>query len=715
MCDGPYIVHVRDPGTAPPNLARVQELAAGIWRVNDRVFVDQAEVWVDDIRVSDVVQEAGAAGAVDVTLAAADVADLTLSVSRRDGQFRQLGDDPSYVTDNAASLGATVRLDRFLPQRWGLSMPVTLRHTTTASDPFYLNRTDLRADAIAGLRTPRSSASIYSFAARRVRRATGGLGRWLLDPVALSGTYTTGESRQDLSQATTSNYTLNLDYTLVPGPAVVRIAGVRIQLSPTTIRLRSGFVGSDAERFTYDVPVFRPTDTLPPAVSRTRLWRNSGGVTLLPASGIQMSVDVGSTRDLRDYGDSTSIGRLLRQGRASLLGQDIGIETQRTLATFLNVTPRVGSWIRPRASLTSSFAFSRDPNAREPIRELGDTAGAFRVPAAFSNQRRVEAGTQLDPRRLAQAVFGDSAGVARWLGRLGTLDVAYSRQRTSSFGSAGGVPDFAYQLGLGGLDGFRRTAGLTAASAAENATLTGGGSAALPLGVRVNASYRRTSGVSWTLRGEQQVPIHTRSRDWPTGTVTWSLTPSRRNVGRVLSSLTAQATYRRTQIASEQATFGSGGVAINTSTDRSLTPSLSLTWLGGVLTTVDASQGRTEQVAAGNLFKTERSQQNATVAFAFRPPTALGRWRSNIRTTLRYSVTGNTQCLRSAGQGDCVPFVDSRQVQGQLTMDTELPPNMSAGIQMAYVLNEERQTNRKVRQLVITAFVQLATSVGQLR
>ena len=48
-------------------------------------------------------------------------------------------------------------------------------------------------------------------------------------------------------------------------------------------------------------------------------------------------------------------------------------------------------------------------------------------------------------------------------------------------------------------------------------------------------------------------------------------------------------------------------------------------------------------------------------------------------------------------------------------MDTELPPNMSAGIQMAYVLNEERQNNRKVRQLVITAFVQLATSVGQLR
>ena len=716
MCDGSYVVHVRDPGTAPPNLARVQEIAAGIWRVNDRIFVDQAEVWVDDIRVSDVVQEAGAAGAVDITLAAADVADLSLSVSRRDGQFRQLGEDPSYVTDNAASLAATVRLDRFLPQRWGLSVPVTLRHTTSASDPFYLNRTDLRADAIAGLRTPQSSASVYSFAARRVRRATEGVGRWLLDPVAVSGTYTTGATRQDLSQARASNYTLNLDYSLLPGAGIVRIAGARLRLTPTAIRLRSGFVGSDAERFTYDVPVFRPSDTLPPALSRTRLWRNSGSVDLLPVNGVQMSMDVASTRDLRDYGDSTTIGRLIRQGRGSLFGQDIGVETQRTLGTFVNVTPRVGTWIRPRASLTSSFSFTRDPNARQAVREVGDTAGAFRVPTAFSNVRRVEAGTQLDPRRFAQALFGDSARLARWLGRLGNVDVAYTRQRTSSFGRAGDVPAFGYQLGLGGIDAFRNTAGLAAAAAAENSTLTGGGSAVLPFGARVNASYRRTSGVAWALRGDEQVAIHTSSRDWPSGTLTWSLAPSRRNLGRVLSSLTAQATYRRTLAVNEQPTFGSAtSVSVDSATERVVTPSLSLTWMGGVLTTFDGSQGRTEHLVAGNLFKTERSQQNATVAFAFRPPRGLGRWRSNIRTTFRYSVTGNTQCLRAAGQEDCVLFVDSRQVQSQLTMDTELPPNMSAGIQMAYVLNEERQTSRKTRQLVITAFVQLATSVGQLR
>src|SRR6185503_1166272 len=186
---------------------------------------------------------------------------------RRDGQFRQLAEDPSYVTDNAATLAATVRVDKMLPESWGLSIPVTMRHTATGSDPFYLRGTDLRADAIAGLRTPTASGSSYSFAARRIRRADGGVARWLLDPLALSGTYVSGDVRTDLSQASSSNYTLNLEYTLLPGVGTVKIGGARVRLTPSAIRLRSGVVGSDAERFTYDVPVLRPTDTLPPAVS----------------------------------------------------------------------------------------------------------------------------------------------------------------------------------------------------------------------------------------------------------------------------------------------------------------------------------------------------------------------------------------------------------------------------------------------------------------
>src|SRR5436309_5804473 len=131
MCDGPYLAHVRDPATAPPNLAAVQEIAAGIWRVNSRVFLDQAELWVDDIRLSDVVQDAGFAGAIDVTLTAANVADVAVSVCRPAAQFLQVGEDPPHRADTAASVAGTLRLERFVPDRWGIIAPLTVRYAAT--------------------------------------------------------------------------------------------------------------------------------------------------------------------------------------------------------------------------------------------------------------------------------------------------------------------------------------------------------------------------------------------------------------------------------------------------------------------------------------------------------------------------------------------------------------------------------------------------------
>jgi hypothetical protein len=714
MCDGPYIVHIREPRSAPPNLARVQEIAAGMWRVQSGVFIDQAELWVDDIRLGDVVRETGAAGALDIAVAAADVGDLAISLSRRDGQFRQLTDDPSYVTNNAASLSGTLRLDRFLPERWGVSVPVSFQRTLAGSDPFYLDQTDIRADALQGLRTPKSSASSYSFAARRVRLASGGLARLLLDPLSLAGTYATGASRATLSRVDGSSYSFTLGYDLAPNPTSVRVAGLALRLNPARVRFRSGLVGTDAERSTFLAPIALPGDTAPPSVSRTRLWLNSAGVQLAPLTGVQMGLDASSTRDLRDYGDSTTLGRVIRQERASLLGANAGIETQRALNTSIAITPRMAAWIRPRASVASSFTLTRDPNAHEPVREGGDSAGAFRIPAAFSNARRIETGAQFDPGRLARGVFGDSAALVGFLARITGVDVAYSIQHGSNFSRAAGAPAASYQLALGGLGAFRQVDGLLATSATQSSTLTTSGAAVLPLGLRANAAYRRTNGVGWTLRSDQQVPLRSRVREWPNGAITWTITPPRRSIGRLMTTINARAGYRRSSSLTEQPSFGTTGITVASTLERAFTPSASIGWIGGVFTSLDVSRTSSERLNAGNLFRSERHAQNATVSFSFRPPN-LGRWRSPVRTTAGYSMATNTTCLRRAGTATCVPYVDSRQTQAQLTMDTDLPGSMSAGLQMAYVLNEERQTNRKIAQFGVTAFIQLSTSVGQLR
>ena len=712
MCDGPYIVHVRDPATAPPNLAAVQEIAAGIWRVDDKVFVDQAELWVDDIRLSDVVQDVGTAAAVDLTLTAADVAEVAVSVSRRDAQFRQLGEDPRYQTDGAASVAGTLRLERFFPSHWGIAAPLTVRYASLASDPFYLSGTDIRADALQGLRTPRSTATSYALSIRRTARAASPLLRLLVDPLALSGAWASGNTRSDLALATASSYSLNLDYSLA---LARRSKGLR--LLPTGVRFHSGLVDERGSLASYAVPVMRDSDAaIVPALSRSKVWRNSGGVDLVPLPSVQLRVDAASLRDLRDYGDSTTIGRLMAGERRSLLGRDVGVETQRTLNTFVGVTPQIGAWLRPRAALVTVFSFNRDPNGRDPVRDVGDTAGGFHIPAAFANSRRVDLGVQLDPQRFGQRAFGDSATVTRLLRRLTNIDVSYSRAQVSTYNRSPFLPSLSYQLALGGFSGFRQQAGLLAGSASDNWNLNAAGNLVLLPGMRASLNYRETEGVTWALRTDQQVPIRTSSREWPSGTFSWSFAPPRSTLGRVLASVNAQLAYRTAHTLAEQLGFSDvAGGAVTETTERTVRPLLALTWRQGISTSFDASTGTSDRLSSGNLFHTERDQQSGSLGFAFKPPAAILKLKNDVRTTARYSRAVNTVCLQLAGQTTCVPYVDSRQTQMQLSLDTDLPPTLSAGFQMAYLVNEERQANRKTSQLVITAFVELHTSVGRIQ
>ncbi|HEY6784955.1 MAG TPA: hypothetical protein VI159_08380, partial [Gemmatimonadales bacterium] len=739
MCDGPYVIHVRDPGSAPPNLAAVEELATGILRVGDHVFINQAEVWVDDIRLADVVDDVGMAGALDVSLAASDVADLTMSLSRREAAFRQLGEDPSFSTDNAAALSGTLRLDRLLPADFGIAMPLTAQTFRSSSAPFYLAGTDVRADALPDLRSPTAVTSVYSISLRRVRRSPDPLMQWLVDPVALNASYTSSSAQSSLSAASASSYTFSLDYGIAPGAASVRIVPgfisrliaklprflrdgaflrdidkTRLRLSPTSLRFRSVLAGSDARLYSYQVPVRLASDAgVRPGLSRGKTWRNTGSLALSPLVGLQLRVDLASTRDLRDYGDSTSMGLLTLAQRRRFLGADVGLETQRTLSTFFSLTPNIGEWLRPRANVTSTFSLNRDPNAPTPVRTIGDTAGAFRLPTSFSNSQRLDLGTQVDARKLAAGIVGDSSWITRALGRITNIDVAVGRTRQSNYGRVPEGPTFTYQLGLGGLNGFRHQNGELASSAIENNNLTFASGAALPLGLRVSGNYIRSTGVTWVLRTGAQVALHTRSTTWPSGTLSWNLSPPR-PFSDVLTALSAQLGYRRQLTAADQPSLGLAGPGAQSQTDdRTTTPSLTLSWAHGVVTSLTVTHEISDQFSAGNLFASDRDQQDAFVAFAFRPPASLVRLKGDIRTNVHYSVSHNATCIRAPGGATCVPFVDSRQSQAQLTMDTSFPPSLSAGLQMAYIVNQESQANSKTAQLVITAFVSLSTSVGQ--
>ena len=186
-CDGSYLVYSADPGVNPPNLAAIQEISAGIYRVAGSVALGDAELWVDDIRLSNPVSETGMAMSVDARLVASDVGNVFVSFVRQNGQFRQINQDPSYTGTGAFQVASAWQLDRFLPTSLGLAVPLNVSYNRTNVDPELLTGTDLRGDALAGLRKPSSSTQNYSLVVRRSRKGQDFLTRALADPFSAEG------------------------------------------------------------------------------------------------------------------------------------------------------------------------------------------------------------------------------------------------------------------------------------------------------------------------------------------------------------------------------------------------------------------------------------------------------------------------------------------------------------------------------------------------
>ena len=436
--------HVADPGVNPPNLAAIQEVAAGIYRVAQNVTTPETELWVDDIRLADPVSRTGTAAAVDAKLTASDVGALAVSYIKQNGQFRQISQDPSYLGTDVLLMAGNLQLDRFLPTSLGLAVPVTIGYARTATDPELLTGTDIRGEALTGLRKPDNRSTTLTMAIRREQPGRNWLTRGLVDPLTAIGTWTKGHALTELSDVQSSTYAFNLSYQLqsrrrgirIPLGGLVKVlpkfmregdfgkslGRADLSLAPTRVQLASGLSRDEANSTAFLYPASRPDDaSLSPTQALTHLWRNAAGLTWQPLGMLNLNGDLTSTRDLRVYPDSNSLGRLAYAERRFLLGIPVGVERDRSVVTALALTPGLASWLRPRFISTSSFVLSRTLNSREPVQTDGDS-GAFILPQTVNNARTNELGASIDFARGLRLLTGDSSFLGKAMARVRPIE-----------------------------------------------------------------------------------------------------------------------------------------------------------------------------------------------------------------------------------------------------------------------------------------------------
>ena len=731
-CDGPYLVHLADPGISPPNLLAVQEISAGIYRVRETIPLAETELWVDDIRLTQPVSQTGTAMALDARLTASDVGGVTASYIRQNGQFHQLNEDPTYRTTGTFQLNTNWRLDRFLPTGLGLAVPLTVSYTRRGEDLQLLTGTDLRGQDLVGLREPESWSATYNLAIRRSERGKSWLARGFLDPLSLTATITRGRSQTELSRSRSNAEVVALNYSLqmrrrglrLPFGGLIKglpkwlrqseagkgLDSASFSLVPTNIRLYSGLTHTLGTFSSFSVPVERATDALVlPAHSLTHVWRNAGGLTWQPLGMLTLNADLASTRDLRVYPDSTSIGRLAYAERRFLLGVPVGVERDRTLTTAFALTPRLTSWLRPRFLTTSTFLLYRTVDSRAPVQVAGDS-GAFVLPQTLNNSRGREIGASLDLSRALRQLWGDSSKVGKWVARVRPVDFSTQLNRSSTYDLSAFDPGLGFMLGLGGRDDFLTQEGERARGASETRTATLASGMDLPLGFTATLSYALTRTQRFQQVGEGLTETTSRQREWPVGSLRWSYTFS----GGPLSLVAAGAGIREREGTSVQVSGPTSG-AQSATISSAITPNVQISFRNGLGLALSFSNQSQRTETNGNATVLDQNDITGSVNYSFALPRSISKARKQVRSTLTVLSAKTLTCLERGIDPECTAVSDVRRDEVRGGFDTDLLNTLSGGLQFGYSLNDARHVSRRTSQIFLMLTFQLSLYAGDYR
>ena len=131
-----------------PAMSRIQHFIVGIRNNANEPITGQ--VWVDELRLSGVKKEKGVAMRVQSSLQLADFGKTSVVYSRRDADFhvlqQRLG---TNKTNESVRVNTSLQMQKFLPESWGISIPMNIAYSSSINSPKYYPGSDVRVNTSA--------------------------------------------------------------------------------------------------------------------------------------------------------------------------------------------------------------------------------------------------------------------------------------------------------------------------------------------------------------------------------------------------------------------------------------------------------------------------------------------------------------------------------------------------------------------------------------
>ncbi len=465
-----------------PALRNIRQLVMGVKNLGQDELGDKAndlmpfvgQVWVNELRLSNVKKDKGMAYRAKMDFSLADLARFSGEMEKKDADFHDIqtrfGDGNNKLSGRFTT---SFNVDKFLPSQLGIALPVSINYSRSESTPKYIPGTDVQISDSLPDSTIEKTQTIseqrgMSVSFRINSRSQNFVVKHLLSKFSANYSQNLGHSRSSTTKAadtknesgsmnwgvnfSNNNYIRPFSW-LGKGRLVTRIAEMKLYYTPRTINtkisgtrsknntlLRSGI---ETENSSFNVS------------------RNVSG-TMDVTESVQVDISRSYVNDLRDV-DTDTLKEQLKQFKMGLLtsvDQNFGVKYR----------PQLFSWMTSNFSYSTTYKFNF--NRQQSVRPRSATqsinymaSGSVKLGTLFSSIYRPSRGGQRrsTSRRQApgakskqsQQTDNNSGGGFSVLGIFSgffnifdPFSISYSERTQMSAYDLAGVPTTAFQFGF---------------------------------------------------------------------------------------------------------------------------------------------------------------------------------------------------------------------------------------------------------------------------
>lgn len=340
-----------------PSLTNVRWLRAGLTNTTNTYF--SGEVWLNEFRVSNVRKEKGMAMRARASVDIGDFLNFNGEYNRKDADFHTVNERFGKGSNSESySFNASIKIDKFLPASWGLSIPVRGSLSKSLSTPKYMPGSDIivnkntitSAEEMRKIQTENTRKG-FSVALSKRKNSRSFIGKYFLDPVQTNVSYnrTDMHSSQILFSRSISykgkfsyNLSLNKKYHFMPFKWLGE-KGIFKKIAGTKI--------------------YYPFSNLNWSIDANDTRQNSENRSGVPKSSIQAQLNSSSSISLKpmtdfsiDYSSSQCFNMLEKDWFKILSEPPEMLNFNQTVRT--NITPDLFSWFSPSFKYNASYKWA---------------------------------------------------------------------------------------------------------------------------------------------------------------------------------------------------------------------------------------------------------------------------------------------------------------------------------------------------------------------